>query len=285
LTNKELMRQYNLGNDSVLDELYDKNIGFVADIAKEVARLYNCYHFREDNPNKLTKYSKDMLADLTGQGVLAFLETLRKKEYDESKGMLTTYLYPYTKGAMLRFMELSVGTISVSKDDMAMIRKVQQLYHKSNLDTDYVIKQLAKELNQPIENILNYIGYNTHFLSVYDIVGDDFDSDPFEVLLDNKMAAPTHHVVYRKICIELLKELFDTLTRKEKTIIGKSFGVFGYPNESLDKIALEQLLKRDAIIKARNRALKKLRGSYEGSKLKIWRNVYRTVMREAEKGN
>lgn len=100
------------------------------------------------------------------------------------------------------------------------------------------------------------------------------------------MEAPTHRIIYRKICIEFLKELFDeVLTRQEKTIVGKSYGVFGYPNESLDKIALEQLLKRDAIIKARNRALKKLRGSYEGSKLKIWRNVYRTVMREAEKGN
>ena len=150
------------------------------------------------------------------------------------------------------------------------------------MDTDYVIKQLAKELNQPIENILNYIGYNTHFLSVYDIVGDDFDSDPFEVLLDNKMAAPTHHVVYRKICIELLKELFDTLTRKEKTIIGKSFGVFGYPKTPLGDIALEQIMKVDAVIKARSKAIKKMRINYKSSKLQIWKQAYWAVMCEAE---
>ena len=83
----------------------------------------------------------------------------------------------------------------------------------------------------------------------------------------------------------MLHEIFETLSRKDKTLIGKSFGVFGYRKTRLDDIALEQIMKVDGVIKARDKALEKLRQKYEGSNLQFWRTVYKAVMREAEKAS
>ena len=41
-------------------------------------------------------------------------------------------------------------------------------------------------------------------------------------------------------------------------------------------------MKVDGVIKARDKAIEKLRGEYDGSELQLWRAVYRAVMRETE---
>ena len=90
------------------------------------------------------------------------------------------------------------------------------------------------------------------------LVDENLGIDPFELIAD-KLSLPADKIVYRKICIELLKELFKTLSRKDKVILGKSFGIFGYPKTKLKDIALEQLMKPDGVIKARRKAIEKLR--------------------------
>jgi DNA-directed RNA polymerase specialized sigma subunit len=274
---------YLAGDNSVILDLYNKNMGFIYSIAKDVALSYACYHTQENNPKKLTPYSKMMMDDLVGQGKLTFLETINKKEYDISKAKLTTYLYPFIEGDMIRFIESSLGATSIDRNDMTLVRKIQKLYHENPQNEEDAIAQIALELNLPVVSIANHVGYNTHFLSVYDLVGENSDSDPFEILLADKLSIPTEKVVYRKICMELLKELFETLNSKEKTIIGKSLGVFGYPKTKLDDIALEQIMKTDGVIKARKKAIEKLHKNYEGSKLQLWKRAYWTVIKGAER--
>lgn len=94
---------------------------------------------------------------------------------------------------------------------------------------------------------------------------------------------PTDRIVYRKICLELLKELFESLPKKDKHILGHSYGLFGYKQKGLDALSLEQMMTVDGIIKARKAALRKMKENYSYSKLRLWKKVYRTVMREAEK--
>lgn len=42
LTNEELMRQYHARDESVSEKLYNKNVGFISNIAVEVAKLFSC---------------------------------------------------------------------------------------------------------------------------------------------------------------------------------------------------------------------------------------------------
>ena len=89
---------------------------------------------------------------------------------------------------------------------------------------------------------------------------------------------PTEKAINQHFRRELLRELFDTLPRKDRDILGKSFGVFGYPEETLREIGMYHMMKESAVEKAKNRALKKLVKAYPDSKLKVWKSVY-SVMR------
>ena len=93
------------------------------------------------------------------------------------------------------------------------------------------------------------------------------------------LSASAEQAVYRKVCIELLRELFDALPKKDRDILGKTCGVFGYPEATLKEIGMYHMMKESAVEKAKNRAVEKLRGSYPGSRLQVWRTVHRMLRR------
>ena len=225
MTNEEMMRLYLAGDEDIIADIYSNVEGFIKSIASHILDKYNLTEF-------------DLRDELYAQGGLAFVEVLNKKEYDETKGKLTTYLHPHIEGYMIRFVK-------------------------------------------------RYLTYKTHvsFVCEFDNKKDDEDGKWLSVYdySEDAETVPPHIAVYKKICAELLHEIFDTLSRKDKIIIGKSFGVFGYRKTRLDDIALEQIMKVDGVIKARDKALEKLRQKYEGSNLQIWQTVYKAIMREAER--
>lgn len=85
--------------------------------------------------------------------------------------------------------------------------------------------------------------------------------------------------MYRKVCIELLRELFDTLPKKDRNILGKAYGVFGYSEAALKEIGMYHMMKESAVEKAKNRAVEKLREAYHGSRFQVWRAVHRMMRR------
>lgn len=72
MTNEEMIQKYYEGDDSMLEKLYNENIGFILSIAKESAVAFNCFH-KENRPQELTVYTKEILSDLDGEGTLMFL--------------------------------------------------------------------------------------------------------------------------------------------------------------------------------------------------------------------
>ena len=48
---------------------------------------------------------------------------IQSREYDESRAVLTTYLYPHLKGRMTRWLEQNIGCMALSKDEMAAVRQ------------------------------------------------------------------------------------------------------------------------------------------------------------------
>ena len=75
-----------------------------------------------------------------------------------------------------------------------------------------------------------------------------------------------------------MKELFDSLSEKDRAILGHVFGVFGYEKKTLDEIACEEMMKPDGVEKAKKAALKRLKKKYPDSKLKLWQDIYKAVV-------
>lgn len=275
MTNEQLIRQYYDGDDAALEKLYHKNIGLIHGIAKETAAEFNCLTANQHHPKQFSAYTKTILDDLCGEGALELLTRIQSREYDQNCAALTTYLYPHLKGRMTRWLEQNIGCMALSKDEMSAVRQAQRLYHAAWKDTG----EIAEELGVPEARVSRYIRYNTHFLGVHDLVPEGYDDDPYERLMPGMLSVSAEQAVYRKVCIELLRELFDTLPKKDRDILGKTCGVFGYSEASLKEIGMYHMMKESAVEKAKNRAVEKLREAYPGSRLQVWRAVHRMMQR------
>jgi len=275
MTNEELLRRYDSGDESVLEKLYHKNTAFIRRVAIEAADDFHCLQRREDSPSQFTPYTKEILEDLCAEGALEFWERVQSRGYDESRGKFTTYLHPHLMGRMRRWLEQNIGAMALSKDEMEAVREAQRLYHLEWLDT----AEVARKMGIPEKRAAKHIGYNTHFLGVHDLVPEDYDGDPYELLMHGKLSAPADRIVYRKVCIELLRELFDQLSKKDQDILGKIHGLFGYPITPLHEICMYHMMKEAAVEKAKARAIKKLEKAYPGSRLQLWKAVHQLMRR------
>mgnify|MGYP000841570706 CR=1 FL=1 len=275
MTNEQLIRQYYNGDEAALEKLYHKNIGLIRGIAKEAAAEFNCLTADSHHPNQCSAYTKTILDDLCGEGALEFLTRIQSREYDQNCAALTTYLYPHLRGRMTRWLEQNLGCMTLSKDEMAAVRQAQRLYHVAWKDTG----EIAAELGVSEARVSRYVRYNTHFLGVHDLVPESYDCDPYERLMPGMLSVSAEQAVYHKVCIELLRELFDTLPKKDRDILGKAYGVFGYPEATLKEIGMYHMMKESAVEKSKNRAVEKLRESYPGSRLQVWRAVHRMMQR------
>ena len=162
---------------------------------------------------------------------MELLTRIQSREYDERRAVLTTYLYPHLKGRMTRWLEQNIGCMALSKDEMAAVRQAQRLYHVAWKDTG----EIAEELGIPEARVSRYVRYSTHFLGVHDLVPEGYDGDPYERLMPGMLSVSAEQAVYRKVCIELLRELFDTLPKKDRDILGKSLRRVRIPGGDLER--------------------------------------------------
>ena len=268
MTNEELMCRLAEGDESALDKLCENNRALIRERARQVALAYNCVRFHEHGQQ--TDYTQETLSELESVGMLAFIECIRSGRYDSGLGSLTTYAFPFIDGAMRRHLESSLGTLSLDRDSMTQVRRVQWLHYGQGKS----MMEIAEELGISEPEATKHIAYPTHFLSVYDLADADEDSDVFDYIAEDRSNASPDEIIYQRIRLEYLRELFDALPRKERDILGKCYGVFGYPKTPLGEIAMYHMMKVDAVEKAKERALKKLRNSYPGSKMQRWSTIH-----------
>ena len=265
MTNEELYRQIQAGDTAAFERLYRQLENFIRTIALDAARKFGC----KDTA------AVTLLEDLCAEGNLELWERIQSSGYDGGAGKLTTWLYPFLRGRMYRYLETNLGVMALSKDEMARVRLAQRLYHTE----DKSVEEIAAQMGISETAAARLIRYNTHFLSVFDLQKEDEEGDPPERLLAHRQGASAEQIVYRKVCLELLEPLFRSLSVKDCSILGHTFGVYGYEKLSADELGLREMLSPDGVTKARKTALNHLRQRYPGSELHRWREVFRLVNR------
>ena len=195
MTNEELYRQYLSGDTEAFEQLYLQMQGFIAFVAKDAAQSFGCT-------------DKEILDELCAEGALELCERLSVGAYDENRGKLTTYLHPFLRGKMYRYLEANLGAAVLPKDEMQRLKQAQRLHKEELLPLD---------------------------------------------------------------------EVAQTLSAKDRAILGHTYGVFGYEKLSTDELGLREMLSPDGVTKARKSALEHLRSRYPGSGLHLWRDVYHAL--------
>lgn len=161
MTNEELYRQYLSGDAEAFEELYLQMQGFIASVAKDAAQSFGCS-------------DKETLDELCAEGALELCERLSTGEYDENRGKLTTYLHPFLRGKMYRYLEANLGAAALPKDEMQRVKQAQRLHKAEKVSPD----EVAQMLGISAEKAARLIGCKTKPLSISALSNDDSDDDP-----------------------------------------------------------------------------------------------------------
>ena len=149
MTNEELYQQYLRGDAEAFEELYLQMQGFIASVAKDAAQSFGCT-------------DKETLDELCAEGALELCECLSTGAYDEDRGKLTTYLHPFLRGKMYRYLEANVGVIALPKDEMQRVKQAQRLHKEEKFSPD----EVAQTLGVSAEKAAQLIGCKTKPLSI-----------------------------------------------------------------------------------------------------------------------
>ena len=253
MTNEELLERISHGDEAALAELCLMNTGLVKDRARLIARQYHC--LRQTKHGGLSDYAKETLSDLESVGKLALVECIRTGNYKTEKGRFTTYVTPFLDGAMRRHLERNMGTLALDRDSMRLVRKAQRLYYQEGKEPG----EICASLGIPFRAAARAITYPTHFFSVYDLQSPDDDGDIFERLASTRLFGSAEDAVIRMVTMKCLREEFLQLSKKEQDILGRYFGVYGFPKADLREIAVRNRMKESGVEKAKDQALKHLR--------------------------
>lgn len=259
MTNEELLEQISNGDDAALAKLSLMNTGLVKDRARLIARQYHC--LRQTKYGGLSDYTKETLSELESVGKLALVECVRAGGYDAEKGRFTTYVTPFLDGAMRRHLECSMGTLALDRDSMGLVRKAQRLYYQEGKEPSEICASLGISLRA----VARAITYPTHFFSVYDLQGPDDDGDIFERRASTRLSGSAEDAVIRMVTMECLREEFLRLSKRDRDILGRYFGVYGFPKADLQEIAVRNLLKESGVEKAKDQAIKRLQDRCQSS--------------------
>ena len=253
MTNEELLERIANGDEAALTKLCLVNTGLVKERARSIARQYHC--LRQTKHGGLSDYAKETLSEQESVGKLTPVECVRAGGYDAEKGRFTTYVTPFLDGAMRRHLERSMGTLALDRDSMGLVRKAQRLYYQEGKEPS----EICASLGISFRAAARAITYPTHFFSVYDLQGPDGDGDIFERLASTRLSGSAEDVVIRMVAMECLQEEFLQLSKKEQDILGRYFGVYGFPKSDLQEIAVRNRMKESGVEKAKDQALKHLR--------------------------
>ena len=259
MTNEELLERIANGEEAALAKLSLMNTGLVKDRARLIARQYHC--LRQTKYGGLSDYAKETLSDLESVGKLALVECVRAGGYDAEKGRFTTYVTPFLDGAMRRHLECSMGTLALDRDSMGLVRKAQRLYYQEGKEP----REICASLGIPFRAAARAITYPTHFFSVYDLQGPDDDGDIFERIASTRLSGSAEDAVIRMVTMECLREEFLRLSKRDQDILGRYFGVYGFPKADLQEIAVRNLLKESGVEKAKDQAIKRLQDRCQSS--------------------
>ena len=259
MTNEELLERIANGEEAALAKLSLMNTGLVKDRARLIARQYHC--LRQTKYGGLSDYTKETLSELESVGKLALVECVRAGGYDAEKGRFTTYVTPFLDGAMRRHLECSMGTLALDRDSMGLVRKAQRLYYQEGKEP----REICASLGIPFRAAARAITYPTHFFSVYDLQGPDDDGDIFERIASTRLSGSAEDAVIRMVTMECLREEFLRLSKRDQDILGRYFGVYGFPKADLQEIAVRNLLKESGVEKAKDQAIKRLQDRCQSS--------------------
>ena len=212
------------------------------------------------NIAKRYRGSSIQFSDLIDEGNIGLITAVDK--FDPEKGFrFSTYATWWIKQTIERAIHNQSRTIRlpvhVSKEINTILRTHKQLLKSQNKEPND--EDIAQTLNRNVNDITALLAYDAPVISYDQTINDDANSQSLAAFLTNdKEIQPAAHLDQMDIK-NITTSVLNALPPRDKEIICRRFGLFGYESQTLQEVADEVGLTRERIRQLQVISLKKLR--------------------------